>query len=797
MTQRSSRLIGAFDRLVLARPRTVLVCVLVIVACLGAGARRFRLDASAETLILEGDRDYSYSRHVSERYGQGDFALLTYTPRGGLLDDQVLADLGALRDAVRRLPRVASVRSILDVPLLESPPIPLADMAKGLPTLENARVDRSLAPAELRDSPIYRSLLVSPDLRTTALLVDFIPVDPDPIVARRNEREDIAAIRAVMDRHRDRAELFLGGTRMIADDMITFIQRDLKVFGLGGVAMMAVMMGLIFRAKRWVAMPMLCCVASAAAMIGLLGWLDWPVTVISANFIALQLIITLAIAVHLVVRYRELLSDDPLAPNRRLVLSMVRLKFRPCVFAVLTTMAGFGSLLLSRILPVIMLGWMMLVGLTVSLVVTFLLLPAALMLLPKPAPSRASRWRASLTGGLARLTEKQRVAVVLVSAAVLVICGIGMSRLQVENRFIDYFHPSTEIHQGMKVIDDQLGGTTPLDVIVTFDREDAPAPTTAPADSEDGFFDEFEELEAAVGDDRYFFTQSKLDRVRAAHRYLDGLEETGKVLSLATALDVAERLNDGKPLDSFELAMLYRKMPEELRAMLIDPYASAPDNEIRLWVRVKDSSRSLRRDALLARLRAELPEVMGLRNDQVRLSGLLVLYNNMLQSLFGSQIRTLGLTVLLLSAMFCVLFRSWRIAMIAMAPNVLPVAVVLGVMGCMSIPLDMMTITIAAISVGIAVDDTIHYVYRFREEFAKDGRYVPTMHRCHESIGRAMYFTSMIITAGLLLLALSNFVPTVSFGLLTALAMVIALLADLTLLPAMMIIFKPFGGERE
>jgi predicted RND superfamily exporter protein len=449
-------------------------------------------------------------------------------------------------------------------------------------------------------------------------------------------------------------------------------------------------------------------------------------------------------------------------------------------------------LLLCDILPVIMLGKIMIVGLAISLLVAFLLLPPLLALLPKAAvPSEGAR-RFRLTVVLGRFTEARGKPVLVASGLILLAGLVGITRLEVENRFIDYFRTNTEIHQGMKVIDQHLGGTTPLDVMVSFDEPRAAGAELPPIEGDD-VFDEFEELEVAATEEKYWFTEEKLNLIRAAHLYLDRLPETGKVLSLATALSVAEKLNDGKPLDSFDLALLYSETPDEFRELLVDPYASVQYNQARLTLRVRDSDKTLRRDALLKKIKTQLPEAMGVSGDDVQLAGLLVLYNNMLQSLFGSQIVTLGVTTLLLSGMFLLLFRSWRITWLALLPNMLPVIVVLGVMGWLSIPLDMMTITIAAIGVGIAVDDTVHYVHRFRHELGKDGQYVPAMHRSHGSVGLAMYYTTATITTGFCILALSNFIPTVSFGLLTGLAMMVALIADLTLLPRLLILIKPFG----
>jgi len=382
-----------------------------------------------------------------------------------------------------------------------------------------------------------------------------------------------------------------------------------------------------------------------------------------------------------------------------------------------------------------------------------------------------------------------------VSGLVLVLSVVGIGRLEVENSFIDYFKKDTEIYQGMKLIDEQLGGTTPLDVIVDFAEPDASAAAESLSGGGDDIFDEFDEFDEEAGSEKYWFTAEKMRRVRAVHRSLESLPETGKVMSLANILAVAERLNGGEVLDSFELALLYSETPDEFKKLLVSPYVSVEHDEVRFSVRVRDSEETLRRDALLKQIRRELGGILDVDSGRVHLSGLLVLYNNMLQSLFGSQIVTLGITMLVLTAMFLVLFRSLRIAVIAMFPNVLSIAAVLGVMGWLNIPLDMMTITIAAISVGIAVDDTIHYIHRFKSEFEKDRSYTNTMHRCHGSIGHAMYYTSVTIIIGFSILGLSSFIPCVYFGLLTGLAMLIALIAALTLLPRLLILTKPFGKE--
>ena len=827
-----------FDRIILRFPYLILLALLAVVGFLGYQARFFRLDASAETLVLENDEDLEYARNINSRYGGNDFLVLTYTPQDDLFADATLTRLRELRDELAAIERVSSVLSILDVPLLASPAVPLKEVASNIRTLESPEVDRDLAQIEFGESPLYRNLLVSEDLKTTALLVYFHPDRQYRVLLRvrdlmrelkkrdalqpgqeeelkqvilefreyrdtlkQQRHADILQIRQIMDKYRSRGDLFLGGVSMIADDMISFIRSDLKLFGVGVFLFLILTLGIIFKRVRWILLPLLFCVVSTVCMVGFLGWFGWEVTVISSNFISLQLIITMAVAIHLIVRHRELLAVSAERNRHQLVLNTVLLKLRPCVYATLTTMAGFGSLVLCDILPVKTFGWIMITGLLVSLIVTFLLFPAILVLLPLEVTTPVRSRRLSLTQTLARFTQGHGRLIVSLSVLALILSAVGVSRLRVENSFIDYFKSSTEIYQGMSVIDRDLGGTTPLDVTIDFDNASDPSPTSAPAPApmatEDDDFAEFAEFEDAGTGETYWFTPAKMARIREVHEYLDALPETGKVLSLATTLKIAENLNQGKPLDNLERAVLFSETPDELKDIMVRPYASIEHNQARLSVRVRDSEKTLRRNELLKRIQRELTGKLGFEKDQVRVAGMLVLYNNMLQSLFSSQIRTLGLTVLALMIMFLILFRSLKIALIALFPNILSVSVVLGIMGWLGIPLDMMTITIAAISVGIAVDDTIHYIHRFEQEFQTDHNYLNSLHRCHESIGHAMYYTSVTIIIGFSILALSNFIPSIYFGLLTGLAMFIALIAALTLLPQMLIMVKPFGKEHE
>ncbi|MBL7035852.1 MAG: RND family transporter [SAR324 cluster bacterium] len=830
-----------YDKVILSYPKSILLLLLICISALGYQAQYLEIDASAETLLLEDDKDLAFTRKVNQRYGSSDFLVLTYSPQGDLLAESTLNSLRKLSAELLALERVESIDSILNVPLLESPPKPVKELIKNVPTLESPGIDKALAKKEFLNSPIYRDNLVSPDFKTTALLINLYD-DPlyRELLQQRNslrkkgkaetlsipeqielekvlldfknhrdkmrlvEHKNISQVRAIADKYKGDAKIFLGGASMVADDLITFISSDLQVFGSAVLVFLMLTLWVIFRQLRWILLPLITCTFSVITTSGFLGLFGWEVTVISSNFISIQLIITMAITIHLIVRYRELAGLNPEMNQRQLILDSTIFMARPCTFAVLTTVVGFASLVLSGILPVMNFGWMMSAGIGVSLFLTFLIFPVLLMQMPKAMPNTSFESRFALTKIFADITERHGTSILFISVAALILSVVGASKLNVENSFIDYFKESTEIYQGMKMIDQQLGGTTPLDVVINLeqDEEDLEPAALENADEakleDEEEFDSFEEeFEETANEAQYWFTAEKMARIEEIHAYLDGLQQTGKVLSLGTMLKIGKTLNSGKPLDDFMLALLYNELPEHFRKIIMDPYVSVENNEARFYVRIRDSEPDLRRNELLKQIQFDLKDKLKIPEEKGRLANLLVLYNNMLQSLFKSQILTLGVVIVAFLIMFIFLFRSVTIALIAIFPNVLSIGVVLGFMGWMGIPLDMMTITIAAISVGIAVDNTIHYIHRFRFEFAKDGNYLAAMHRSHESIGYAMYYTSITVIIGFSILVLSKFIPSIYFGLLTGLAMLIALVAALTLLPQLMIVLKPLGPEKQ
>ncbi len=824
--------IDLYDKLVLRRPGRSLAVLLAVFAFFGYWAKDFRLDASADSLVLEHDDDLRYFREISSRYRTEEFLVLTYTPQGDLFSDEELARLKALSGDLEKLDRVSSVVSILDVPLFRSPPIAFKDITSRLHTLLSPDTDRDLAKKEFAESPVYRNLLVSPSLTSTALLVNFkrddesaalfdrrvelrekkhngMTLSPEEAAelsrleawypqykdrAKEERHQDIKAVRAVMDKYRSQARLFLGGVPMVVDDMISFVRKDLYVFGIGMVCFLVITLGIIFRRLRWIVLPVATCLASVAVMMGLLGLMGWDVTVVSSNFVSLQLIMTMEYSIYVVVRYREVVRQRPDMDHRAVLREVVRTVFIPVLFSCTTTIAGFWSLIVCDILPVVNFGWMMSLGLCVSMAVTFLMFPISILLLKKEDVPPEGPVGQFIPSFFARLTEDHGWAVLAVGAALAVATAVGISRLEVENSFIKYFKKSTEIYQGMKVIDEELGGTTPLDVIIKFDRPAVPASAAGPAAAPD---DEFALMEGEPETDpsKYWFTVEKLADIEKVHDYLESLPECGKVLSLATVVKLVRQIKNDQPLDNLDLALVFNEFPEKFKKILIAPFVSQEHDEARVMVRMKDSLETLRRDAFLRQTRADLTDKLGLPPDRFRLTSVMVLYNNMLQSLYRSQIQTMGLAVLLLMAMFVILFRSLKISLIAIVPNLLSTMTVMGVMGLAGIPLDMMTITIVSIAMGIAVDNTIQYIYRFRWELPRDWDYRACLRRCHGSVGNAIFYSCLTIIVGFSILALSNFIPTILFGLLTALAMAITLAATLTLLPLLIVWLRPFGSK--
>ena len=573
---------------------------------------------------------------------------------------------------------------------------------------------------------------------------------------------------------------------MITDDMMSFIKSDIIVFGLGVLLFIIATLWFIFRKLIWIIVPISSCFFSVLIMTGLLGLLGWKVTVISSNFIALMLILTMAMNIHMSTRFLQLREDFPNLDNLKIITMTTSKMFWPIIYTVLTTICAFLSLVFSGIKPIIDFGWMMTLGLITSFIITFTLLPTLLSFMSNNKVKVKEDADSKITSFFSKISINNKGIIFLITGLVVALSVVGISKLEVENSFINYFNKNTEIYKGMKLIDEKLGGTTPLEVILKFPEK------VSEESNEDDEFESWDD-EGGKDDEKYWFTKDKIEKIQNVHNYLDNLPAVGKVLSFSSIVEVATQLNNNKPLGTLEMGVLYSKIPESIKKDIIDPYISVKDNEARISLRIIDSQDGLRRNDLINQINYDLENKLKLNKEEFKLAGVLILFNNLLQSLFKSQILTLGLVMIGIFAMFMILFRNFKLSLIGVVPNFIAAFFILGIIGLLGIPLDMMTITIAAITIGIAVDNSIHYIYRFKEEFLKNKDYNKTLKVCHSTVGVAILNTSITIVFGFSILVFSKFIPTIYFGVFTGLAMLLAMISVLTLLPSLILISKPFG----
>ena len=788
-------------------------------------SKDFRLDASSDSLLLESDKDLKYLREINERYGSKDYLVLTYTPISSFTNSETIINLQFLKSKIERLEWVDSVVTIIDVPLFKSSDEPLMERLKNYKTLSHPEIDKERGFAEILNSPVYRDYVISTDGKTSGIVVylkkdkklneliktknnyfnleieknlnssqkkkrDIFNIEYDSYRNLYNQKnhQNINEIREVIKRYGESAQIHLGGLPMITDDMMSFVKSDIVVFGIGVFLFIIVTLWLIFKKIKLVVIPLLGCAFSVGTMVGVLGLLGWKVTVISSNFIALMLILNMAMNIHITVRFLQIKKEFENLSIQEAVYEASSKMFLPIFYTALTTICAFLSLIFSGIKPIIDFGWMMTLGLIVSVVITFTLIPALLNTFSNNEDSiNQKEAKSNITNALSNFTKNNTFIIFSSALIVIALSVFGISKLKVENSFINYFDKKTEIYKGMKLIDDKLGGTTTLDVILKFPIKEVKI-------EKDDEFAEWDEDNQNDKTDpaKYWFTRNKIDKILKIHDYLDSIPEIGKVMSFGSIIRVAEDLT-GNKLETLETGVLYSKIPKEIKKEIISPYISVKDSEARISVRIKDSTKNLKRNDLIQKISDELNTKVGLERNEYKLAGVVILFNNLLQSLFKSQILTLGVVMLGISLMFLILFRNIIISFIGVVPNFIAAFFILGIIGLLSIPLDMMTITIAAITIGIAVDNSIHYIYRFKEEFSKIKDYSETLKRCHSTVGVAILNTSITIVFGFSILVFSKFIPTIYFGVFTGIAMLLAMISVLTLLPTLILAIKPFG----
>ena len=792
-----------YKNIILKNPKTVLIFIILTALFFGYNSKDFRLDASSETLLIEGDPDLKYLQEINEKFGSKDFLVLTLTPYESIISDNVINNILSLKYKIQSLDWVHNVITILDVPLLDSSDEPLMDRIKNYRTLKDENIDRERGFNEIASSPVFKNFVISEDKTTTGIIVNIKSTETNAKQfqskkelqtykdkLKEKNHNNILEIREIIKSFSDIGKIHLGGIPMIADDMMTFIKSDIFTFGIGVFLFIVLTLWYVFRKFIWILIPISSCFLSVLIMTGFLGIMGWKVTVISSNFIALMLILTMAMNIHMSTRYLQLKTTLENKPTNELIYLATSKMFWPIAYTVLTTICAFLSLIFSEIKPIIDFGWMMTFGLITSFIVTFTLLPSLLNLMASEKIDVQEKSFTNFTGFLANCSITKKKLIYIISILLIILSIFGISKLKVENSFINYFSKDTEIYRGMKLIDEKLGGTTPLDIILKFDTK-----TNNEVSEKNDEFDDWEEDENTSDDSKYWFTKDKIDRIKNVHTYLENLDHIGKVLSFYSIIEIATTLNNNNELGTLEMGVLYTKLPENIKREIVDPYISVTNNEARISLRIKDSSKDLRRNELIKKINYDLHNKLNLKEESYKLGGVLILFNNLLQSLFKSQILTLGLVMLGIFIMFLILFRNVKISLIGVIPNFIAAFSILGLIGLLNIPLDMMTITIAAITIGIAVDNSIHYIYRFIEEFKYKQNYNEVIKICHSSVGVAILNTSITIVFGFSILVLSNFIPTIYFGIFTGIAMLLAMLLVLSLLPALITLIKPFGIE--
>ena len=779
------------------------------------GISNFKLDASSDTLLLENDPDLKLYRENTEKYGSNDFLIVTFSPYQELLSKPSIILIKDIVKKISSLDRVENVLSLLDVPLLENNPnVSLSDVADSVETLNSESINIDLAKRVFSSNPVYQNLLISEDLNTTAFqvtlkrnlnyetlineryaLYDSLDNNKEEKLKNINElieieknnaaTEDeilVSDMRDLISDYNEVGELFLGGGAMITVDTIKFISQDLTIFGLTVLLIFIVVLSLIFKNFIWVSIPLITASLTSLLCMGAVGWFNWKVTVVSANFVSILMIISISLMVHLIVRYQELGIFNKEINQKDLVNKTLRQMFLPCLYTALTTIAAFASLIVSDIKPIIDFGLIMVIGISITFIFAFIFFGSSLSIIKKGYLDLGSDKSKNITLYMHSFVENYPIPILISSFIIFTFSVLGISQLTVENKFIDYFKPSTEIYKGLSLIDQKLGGTATLDVII--DAPELDEDTDITFDDE---FDDFGEiLEDEIDQQGYWFNSDNLFYLETIHDYLENRPEIGKVLSISSGIKLAEIANSGERLTDLELALLRKLLPEDIETQLLSAYITNDDNQVRLSARVIESYEGLNRKELISSVKYDLENKFNISEDKYKLTGISVIYNNLLQSLFGSLIGSIGIVFLSIFVMFLFLFKSIKLASIGMIPNFLAAGAVIGTIGLTGIPLDVMTVTVAAVSIGMGVDNTIHYIFRFKKEFLESNDYLKSTKNTHATIGRALFYTSTTIVLGFLVLATSNFSPTVFFGIFTSLSMIMAIIGSLFLLPVLL-----------
>ena len=755
--------------------------------------RDFRIDASSDSLVSQNDEDFKYFSYYQDLFPTKN-SLVIAIKSNSKIDRVLIEEIEKISEKLSDLPEVYSVFTINKAPILLLNNTSLIDLANNnYETILNSSLPFEDILNEFAKSPIYSDQIINESKNITSIVI-FLNENSKAIDLKNNKNlyltqgkyykikteidkernELIKKIRNIIINSNQYFTYYLGGVEMISSDVISYVKNDIFTFSLIVLLIIVLILFLIFRRVKWVFAILFTSISAVYLSIGLAGFINFEITAVSANFLSLMFVLSISMNVHIMNNYLQ--RDIKIIENFRMM-------FWPCFYTFLTTIVAFVSLVISDIKPVIDFGIIMIIALLIVLISSFVILPLIVSFFSKEEKSYSLNL--SFLKSFYPFAYKNSKYILGLNILIFFISLYGITNLNVENSFIKYFKKNTEIYKGMYLIDNELGGTTPLDIILKFKNDDQIIDTTIKAEEEDDLEieDDFFSDDLFGEENNIWFTNEKIETIKFVHQYLESRIEIGKVTSIYSLIDTANQINKSD-LSMFELSVLYNEIPIDYKTDLIDPYLNVEKNMIKISTRVKDS-KDIKRNDLINDINSFLLNEFD-NLEEFKVNGLLVLYNNMLKSLFSSQIKSLGFVILAIFIMFVILFRSLKLSIIGIIPNIFASTFILGLIGLLKIPLDIMTITIAAISIGIAVDNTIHYIYRYKENLKLGRNHSEMIEKTHLTVGNAVLITSIAITAGFLTLCLSNFVPTVYFGLFTSLAMIFAMIGVLITLPSIL-----------
>ena len=755
--------------------------------------KEFRIDASSDSLVSQGDEDFKYFSYYQDLFPTKN-SLVIAIKSNDKIDKLLLTEIEKISKKLSVLPEVYSVFNINKAPILLLNKTNLLDLANdNYETIIDTNLAIKDVLNEFAKSPIYSDQIINENKNITSIVI-FLNENNKALDLKENKNlylsqgkyysikteidkernELIKKIRNIITNSNKDFTYYLGGVEMISSDVISYVKNDILTFSLIVLLIIILILFIIFRRVKWVFAILFTSISAVYLSIGLAGFINFEITAVSANFLSLMFVLSISMNVHIMNNYLQ--RDIKIIENFRMM-------FWPCFYTFLTTIVAFVSLVISDIKPVIDFGIIMIIALLIVLISSFVILPLIVSFFSKEEKSYSLNL--SFLKSFYPFAYKNSKYILGLNILIFFISLYGITNLNVENSFIKYFKKNTEIYKGMYLIDNELGGTTPLDIILKFKNDDQIIDTTIKAEEEDDLEieDDFFSDDLFGEENNIWFTNEKIETIKFVHQYLESRIEIGKVTSIYSLIDTANQINKSD-LSMFELSVLYNEIPIDYKTDLIDPYLNIENNMIKISTRVKDS-KDIKRNDLINEINSFLLNEFD-NLEEFKVNGLLVLYNNMLKSLFSSQIKSLGFVILAIFIMFVILFRSLKLSIIGIIPNIFASTFILGLIGLLKIPLDIMTITIAAISIGIAVDNTIHYIYRYKENLKLGRNHSEMIEKTHLTVGNAVLITSIAITAGFLTLCLSNFVPTVYFGLFTSLAMIFAMIGVLITLPSIL-----------